>query len=231
MEFALLPDVKLFTIALILLFLFVALELVSLVLGLGVSDWLDGLLPDIDTDIDLDMDIDADVDVDVDTDLDTDLDLGPPSLLMQGLSWLKISEVPFLVFLALFLALFGLSGLGLQSAANDTTGAPLHWFLALIGALIFTLPGVRLSAGAIGKVMPKSETSAISAAALIGRDAIITLGTARKNRPAEAKLTDEHGTTHYVMVEPPSVEDEYQQGATVKLLKRKRSGYIAKRVA
>ena len=50
-------------------------------------------------------------------------------------------------------------------------------------------------------------------------DPKIVLGTARRNEPAQARLRDEHGKTHYVMVEPEFDGDELPSGTPVLLVK------------
>jgi hypothetical protein len=49
--------------------------------------------------------------------------------------------------------------------------------------------------------------------------ALITAGVATLGNPAQAKLRDEHGQPHYVLVEPESAEVELPAGTTV-ILKR-----------
>jgi hypothetical protein len=56
---------------------------------------------------------------------------------------------------------------------------------------------------------------------------VITLGNARRGYPAEARLKDEHGQLHYVMVEPDSDSEEFAQGSTVLLVKQESSVFRA----
>lgn len=234
MDFITAPQNLAFTGALGLLLFLALLEMVTLVIGAGVFNMIDNIMPDfdldVDADIDLDVDIDADIDADLDVDADTDIDVGQPGLLLQGLSWLRIGKVPFLVFVALFLMFFGMAGYIVQNGALLSTGSFLHPAIAIIGALIFTLPGVRLTAGVIGRIFPKDATSAIPVSSLAGRTAQITLGTARKGSPAQAKLTDEFGTTHYIMVEPREAEAAYTQGSQVRLIRRNKTTWQGEQV-
>jgi hypothetical protein len=78
---------------------------------------------------------------------------------------------------------------------------------------------VRFLGTALAKVIPKDESSAISDASLIGRVGTIVIGTARAGRPAEARVRDEYGTTHYVMVEPEDPEQALSAGASVLLVR------------
>ena len=76
--------------------------------------------------------------------------------------------------------------------------------------------------------MPKEETEAPSLDDFIGAIATITGGTARKDLPAEAKLTDEHGKSHYVRIIPHDPETQ-PRGTQVILLTRKGNLYTAMR--
>jgi len=73
--------------------------------------------------------------------------------------------------------------------------------------------------------MPKDETEAVAEKSFIGRVAVITLGKSSKDNPAQAKLTDKFGTTHYMMVEPDIEGDEFQKGDQILIVKQTSSGY------
>jgi hypothetical protein len=66
----------------------------------------------------------------------------------------------------------------------------------------------------LAKVMPRDETQSVSAQSFIGQVATIVLGTASVANPAQARLRDKHGQTHYVMVEPDD-EDSFEAGDSV----------------
>jgi len=131
-----------------------------------------------------------------------------------------LGEVPFAIWLAGFLTAFGLVGYTLQGVLNGVLGAPLP---ALFASLIAFVPALAISARFarfIGKIMPKLETTAISSRSYGGRRGVITVGTARRGNPAQARLTDGYGNTHYTMVEPMNDDDAFPQGteiATIRL--------------
>jgi hypothetical protein len=66
--------------------------------------------------------------------------------------------------------------------------------------------------------MPKDETEAVAETSFIGRIAVITLGNASPGNPAEAKLRDKFGQTHYVMVEPDESDERFENGTQVVLV-------------
>ncbi len=187
-------------------------EFASTLLGAGVSQLLDSVLPDLDFDADVDVELDADADVGAGQ-------LSGPGPLMQLLAWLNVGRVPVLVLLLLFLTAFGVSGLALQSAVGDLTGRLLPAALAAVPAVAIAMPTVKVVGGWIARLIPKDETSAVSRRTFVGRVATVVVGTARPGAPAQARLHDAHGRTHYVMVEPDLPDEEFPTGSDVLLVK------------
>ncbi|QGX39674.1 YqiJ family protein [Permianibacter aggregans] len=197
-----------FSVALVLMLIMLVAELASMMLGAGLSDALENLLPD-------GMDADAPDGADVD------------SSLSNLLGWLRFGQVPVLMLLVIFLTSFGLLGLFLQGSLHTVTGIYLPGWLASIPVFFASLPCVRLFGGWLAKILPKDETSVVSENSFIGRVAVITLGTARQHHPAEAKLRDEHGMTHYLMVEPDNAEEMFTAGTDVILTEKLGAVYRA----
>ena len=121
------------------------------------------------------------------------------------------------LLLIVFLTAFGLIGLTLQSFVMSIIGFHLPAWMAVVPAAIASLPVVRICGGALAALIPNDETDAVSSDTFIGRIAVITLGTASAGSPAEAKLTDEHGHIHYIMVEPDEPLRTFEQGSSVLL--------------
>lgn len=92
--------------------------------------------------------------------------------------------------------------------------------------LFLSMPLVRYSAMLIARILPQDETTAIYSDELIGRTATIILGVATPNSPAEAKVQDQHGLTHYILVEPEQ-DESFQQGQSVILTGRTKIGFYA----
>jgi membrane protein implicated in regulation of membrane protease activity len=143
--------------------------------------------------------------------LDIDADAHAGDLL----GWLGIGQVPLLMLLVVFLAAFGLLGLALQQAAG-----PLSPWLASAIAGAAALPVTGVGARGLARIMPQDETTAVSLDTLVGKRGTITVGTARRGSPAQARVKDVHGQTHYVMVEPQNEEHPIAQGETVLLVRR-----------
>ncbi len=195
------PENLPFSVALAVMLGIALLEGITTLLGAGVSSLIENLLPGID--------LEADV---------SSPEYQSPSALSKLLGWLRIGEVPVLMLFVVFLTAFGLLGLGIQSGIDAITGVLAPAAFVSVPAVVIALPFVRLFGGVLAKVMPQDETDAVSEASFIGRVATVTLGKAEVGSPAQAKLRDEHGQTHYVMVEPDIDGDVLESGTTVVLV-------------
>ncbi|WP_170409520.1 OB-fold-containig protein [Ruegeria arenilitoris] len=215
-----------FTLALALLFGLLGLELIALVLG--------GSLMAGEAEVDLDVVDGPDLDIgDFDLDVDADVDLGEfelaeveadaPGAAPSGpLAWLGIGKVPFMIWLAVLLAGFGLSGIGLQLALRDLLGFDLPSWMAALPAGAFALWFARGFGGVFARLLPKTETEAMSERMLARRRGVITQGTASRGRPAEVRVTDRFGNSHYLRAEPLQDKDALKQGTEVLVLRDRR---------
>jgi membrane protein implicated in regulation of membrane protease activity len=192
-----------FVIALAILAGLAAIEAVGLLVGFAFSHVLDSALG-IDLDLDLDMDFDAGC---------------------HPLALLGFGKVPTFIVITLLVGIFGLAGILVQAITLNLTGALLNVWIAVGLALILSLPLVSVSSRLFGRFLIREETQAVSEDSFVGRVATITLGTSRVNHAAQAKLEDEHGQTHYVMVEPLEADHEFAAGAEVLVVSRKGSAY------
>ncbi|WP_168398995.1 YqiJ family protein [Acinetobacter indicus] len=204
------PSNLIFSVCIYLLFFFALLEVFLLLAGGGSQGILDQFLPD-------DLIPHKDVEVNID---------GSSGLLVQFLDWLYIGRVPLLIWLIIFLTLYGLSGLILQSVLFQWTGQYITAWIMAPACLFLSMPLVRYSAMLIARILPQDETTAIYSDELIGRTATIILGVATPNSPAEAKVQDQHGLTHYILVEPEQ-DESFQQGQSVILTGRTKIGFYA----
>jgi membrane protein implicated in regulation of membrane protease activity len=133
-----------------------------------------------------------------------------------GLDWLNVGRLPLLMLLVVFLTVFGLAGLVLQGAVLAVTARLLPWFGAIPAAIALAAPLTRWLGAGLARVLPRDETTAVAIDTLLGRRARIVIGTARRGHPARARVEDQHGQAHYVMVEP--VDDTSLTEAALLLL-------------
>ncbi|MEM9011142.1 MAG: OB-fold-containig protein [Pseudomonadota bacterium] len=229
LEFLLSAGMRPFSIALGLVAALALLELVLALVGLSAFGEGDG-------DLDLDgadlggadlggADLDApDLDIEAELALALDGELDAPVAAQSGihgasvLSWLGIGQTPFLIWLAGTLTAFGLTGYGLQLATTSLTGGLLP---AIIAAALALVPGLligRWFARLMGRLLPRTESSAVTRRRLGGRVGVLAQGTARAGQPAQARIKDRHGNTHYVRVVPFEDDAEIAQGEDVIVL-------------
>lgn len=203
-----------FTIALAMMGLLLAIEVLGLLFGLGAHGLLDGFF---------------DVDHDIHAGHIDGSEVMAASVFDRFLGWLHFGKVPVLILFALFLVSFGLAGYLLQGALRSVTGQLLPWWIAAPLVLPVTIPCIRLFGGTLAKVLPRDETQSVSQAGLVGRMATVVLGTARSGSPAQAKVRDQHGQMHYVMLEPEDADDAFAAGESVLLVSHIGATYRAVR--
>ena len=194
-----------FAVALGLTFAIAVIELLGLVFGAQPSAMVDSALPDFDADV-------------------PEVELGP---LSQSLSWLSFGRLPALVVLILISASFGLIGFAGQEALRRTIGFALDPWIASVPAAIGAAFVTRHAGLALARIMPKEETDAVSTKAFVGRVATVFRGVAATGHPAEAKLTDIYGKTHYVLIEPNEGEASMPEGSEVVIISQSGPVYRA----
>jgi len=202
-----------FTIALGFMVGIGMLEVVTMLLGTGASSLIDSLLPEVNMEVNLSL---PDVGV-----------AGSPGALSKFLDWLRLGRVPVLALLVLFLFSFGITGLIFQSISQHTVGFLMPGIVASVPAFLVSIGFLRLTGGALAKIIPKDETEAVSEDSFVGRVAVITMGTAKRGQPAQAKLQDQYGQVHYVMVEPDSDGVTFETGSEALLVLRNGGVFIA----
>lgn len=227
-----------FAVSLGLMLAIALAEGVGTLLGLGLSSMIDSLLPDFDLpDVEV-----PDADVSdfhaggVGSALPSDLEVvgssANPSAVGHGvlgqiLSWLCFGRVPALVILVIFLTGFGLTGYVLQSLVHGLTGWLLPGVVASAGAFAGALPFTRVTALGLSKIMPKDESDAVSLKSFIGRPARIVQGIARTGVPAQARLQDPTGQSHYLLVEPDVEGEELELGADIIIVRQSGARFTA----
>lgn len=212
-----------FTVALTVMGLIALAEVFGALFGVMPSALLDGLLPDFDFDADLDVDGDIAAGGDAHGLPQT---AGPFTAL---LNWLCVGRVPILILIVAFLTSFGITGWVVQGIAISLFGFPLWTWLAVAPALTVAIPSTRWLGLGLAWLIPTEETEATSRQSFIGRIAVVVgAASARKGLPAEAKLADKFGQTHYVRVEPDG-DDVFEPGAEVLLVTQNGSVFRAVR--
>ena len=207
------PSNLVFSVSLSLMLLLGLLECILLIVGSSSQGFLDQFVPDqLVESQHPEMELDSD-----------------PNIFVQFLDWLYLGRIPMLVWLIIFLTVFALTGFILQSIFYSFTSAYFPLWIAAPACLILCMPIVRISAAVISRILPKDETTAIHSEELIGRTATIILGEARLNYPAQARVKDQFGQSHYILVEPET-DIIFQQGQEVLLSERTTVGFRAQAI-
>ena len=155
----------------------------------------------------------GDFGAEVGVDLDGNAELGSSADGLLG--FFGLGYLPLIMFLVLFLALFSIAGFAGQQIYQSSFGTLLSPWIAVPAAGGIALVLTSLLARPLARIVPHDETTAIDRHSLVGRRAIIQTGTARKGASARAKVTDQFGQTHYVMVEPQNDGDFFREGEEV----------------
>lgn len=191
MELILAPESAPFTVAIIFVILLAAIEAITLLIGASLSGLFDHLAA-------LHFDIHAD----------------------SGLGWLHLGKVPALVLLVLFLTAFAMIGLTCNAVAYSVLGSYPSSILSSAVAFLSALLVVRACGSALARIIPSDESSAVTLDTLVGHVAVIVNGTARKNYPAQARVTNEKGQTFYIRVEPECETEQFGVNDSVLLVKQ-----------
>jgi Protein of unknown function (DUF1449) len=169
---------------------------------------------------------DHDVDVDVaghdmdghlhgDLNHDGDVDFGDTVL-----GFLGLGKAPVTMLLVSFAWCFGSCGFVTQWIAKSTAENLLP---AGVAALIALFPALVLHsfvAKGIGYFTARDDSTAVHSDSFVGKTAIVVIGQTTKGKPTQAKLKDQHGQTHYVLVEPHRDEDILNAGDEVIIVAR-----------
>lgn len=131
-------------------------------------------------------------------------------------NWLLIKDVPLMIALMTASSGFGITGLALQGLSLQVLGAAQPAWAAYTGAVAGAMGAMRLLNGAF-KRLKVVHTTAVHPDEFIGRVAVVLSEGATRERPGEAKFTDQHGQTHYLMVRPIDQTSEFKQGDSVVL--------------
>ena len=207
-----------FVIALLVMFGLTTVELIAMFVGFSVNDAIDDFFvphSEIDT-----------PQGDATHGLDT-INVDGPGIVARFLAWLYVGKVPVLMVIIVLLTVFGLAGLIAQGILHSMTGMLAPAVIAAPVVLIAVLPIVRACTAGIHRILPADESSAVDPSTFVGRTAFVTNGVARTGLPADARLLDQFGTEHHVLVEPEDEGQTFAAGHVVLLVRQTGAGRFA----
>ncbi|MBB4845822.1 hypothetical protein HNP55_004374 [Paucibacter oligotrophus] len=193
------PENLPFGIAFALIVGIALLEGLGMMIAASPSNWLDDWLPEA----------------------------GHDSALDQVLGWLHLGRLPALVILLLFLTGYALFGYSLQLVSRGLVGHYLPAWLAGLAAVPAGLTTVRALGALVAHIIPRDESTAVSAQTLLGRIATVYAGQARQGLAAQARVRDEHGRVHHLLVEPDLAEEVFEEGSELLLVRKQGAIYRA----
>lgn len=137
------------------------------------------------------------------------------------LDWLGLGAgLPILIWLTALLGCFTIVGVAVQQATTAFLGGPLGpWAAAAIALVVGGFINVFAARG-LARIMPGYESTVISQGDLMRQRGTILEGVAKRGHPARAKIVDQHGQAHYVMVEPHHDTDVIAQGESALLVRK-----------
>ena len=162
--------------------------------------------------------------MEVDVELDANVTSGG---ITSVVGWLYLNKLPLLVWLVLFLSTFAIAGYSFNYLNLNWLTLALPSFVASIFAIIAAIVMTRTIGKPLAKLMPKNETSAVSADSFTGLVAKVTIGKATQHSPAEAVLTDQFNQKHYVLVAPETSDEIFEQSQQVVLVEKQEKCWLA----
>ncbi len=222
------PDVAPFSVAALVLFGLLLIEIGTLLAGKPLSALIDHAVGHDG------MSVDAGHG-ELGTALDHAIDHGPhgakPDGQHQGafgtaLDWLNAGRVPLLVLIIALLAAFAGLGMVLQTA----TSAIGFYVPALLAMVLVIVPAVVLTrhvSRAVASVVPRDESYAQTGADFVGLVGEVTVGPAKKGVVARARIRDRHGNLHWPRVEPADSEQIIAAGSPVLVIEVRTGGVLA----
>lgn len=146
---------------------------------------------------------------------------------MNFFNWINAGHVPVLLLVVAFLGWFGLTGLIIQWLVHGFMPGLLNPYIAGPISLLIALPAVRQTSKVIAALVPREHTTAVTLDSLVGRDAVVTIGSTSPDNPGQARVRDAFAELHYVRIIPRG-ENQLTVGKSVTLLERDRDYFIAR---
>ncbi|MCS4089364.1 YqiJ family protein [Rhizobium sp. BK176] len=195
-----------FSVALLVFLGLFVLELLLLVVGVGLSDLVDDILPDADHDHHFEA-------------------------FGKALSFVGWGSVPSMIVIMMLFAFFGVAGILVQGVSHNILGHVLWSWIAAAPAIAASFALTHYATRFLAPLMPNVETFAVSRHSLVGRAAKIVYGTASHTLPADAEVRDTHGRAHHVQLKAEQAGDTFTEGDVVYVTRAEGGFFFASRNA
>lgn len=173
-------------------------------------------------DVDADVDMDADIDHDVDHGIEHTVGHGygdhEAGLAAKALSFLGFGRVPLSIILMSFCFIWGFTGWAANTVLGGILWFPILFFWPSLGvALVISVTLTSSLARGLSRIMPATETYAVSRRELVGKVATVRYPITAES--GTATLHDHYGTFKEVQCRVNPDEPTIPEGSQVVLLR------------
>lgn len=134
-------------------------------------------------------------------------------------NWLLPKNMPLMMAVLSFFEAFGAAGLVIQFLSIRLINETLPNLILAIPSAVVGIVFVNLLSTLFNS-WKITHTTALPSKAFIGRLVTMLSETAYKGYAGEAMFTDEHGQSHYVMIEPISGDQAFKKGDVLEITER-----------
>ena len=198
-EHLLLPEVRPFAIAAVMIVIVGGVEVTSMVIGASLSELVGHVV---------------------------DFEQGSDNVFINAVSWLNVGGVPLLVFIVVILGMFSIMGFLIQDVAR-AVAAPLPLIAAVPLACAASVPLVRGTTRLVSRIVPKDESYAVGLTDLVGRIGRVAVGPLDQGLPGRVRVKDAHDNWHTVTASAAPNSPPLPVGAAVLLVDRSDAHFIA----
>lgn len=203
LEHLLAPDVRPFAIAAVMIVFVGGIEVISMLIGFSISESIGSAF-----------------------NFHGDFNAHGDHGLLNAISWVNAGGVPLLIFVLLVLGMFSIAGFLIQDIARAIS-APLPTIIAAPAALVVALPVVRASSRLVARIIPRDESYAVDLGDLVGRVGEVVIGPLDQGLPGRVRVKDIHGNVHFVAASAAPSSLPLPQGASVLLVDRDDTRFVA----
>jgi hypothetical protein len=195
----LLPEVRPFAIAAMMIIIVGGVEVASMVAGVSMSELVGKAI---------------------------DFDHGSDNAFINAVAWLNVGGVPLLVFIVVILGMFSITGFLIQDLARAVAG-PLPLIAAVPLACAASVPLVRGTTRLVSRIIPRDESYAVELSELVGRVGKVSVGPLDQGLPGRVRVKDVHDNWHTVTASAAPNSPPLPVGAAVLLVDRRDGHFIA----
>jgi len=195
----LLPEVRPFAIAAMMIIIVGGVEVTSMVVGVSMSELVGKAI---------------------------DFDHGSDNAFINAVAWLNVGGVPLLVFIVVILGMFSITGFLIQDLARAVAG-PLPLIAAVPLACAASVPLVRGTTRLVSRIIPRDESYAVELSELVGRVGKVSVGPLDQGLPGRVRVKDVHDNWHTVTASAAPNSPPLPVGAAVLLVDRRDGHFIA----